>query len=728
MLLAGAVVLPLALAPLLLQPKLAIVFVVAVVMVSLASRSVVYPVALAGLPSVVIGLSGGANPLPTGLVTMVIFGWIAAAIGLAALRSEDELPLHVLFAPVVLATVLLAIWLVARLGPSLDPSYGSRKLQLFVAQNLVLLVAGIVIARKPGRVELWVFVALLMAVLSSLVLTHQLMTGQTTGGVEGRVSLTQADNPILLGRDAARGLLLAVFVLLASRVAWLRLVALGAIPVIAVSFFAAGSRGPVIGLLVGLVVLLALTVRDAAARRRVVLVVLGAIAAVALVPQLVPGGDIGRTLSIFSGTGEGVSSNGRSHLWSLAWSLFTSHPLTGIGTGSFAAFGGIFASYPHNILLEAAAELGVVGLVLVGGVLVFSVAQVARIFRVADGVDRMHAALIAALLASAIVNALLSGDLTVNSTVWLSAGLVVGLGRRTGALLPAFQPASMMRARKQRVRTGPRTPRAPEPATRIESPGRIVEPVAGARVGGNVDVVVEPARLRRPLDSIRLEWSNGDDWREVARSDERTFELVLDGEPFAVVRSQDAARALADTTSADVVASRRHPWSSPRQRTIGWDAAGLAGEGELRAVTRDVEGAEAASPPVALALTPSAARPDITALREEAELRVREAAEAAERERVRREQEQRERARREQERLERERAAAAVTVPPAPAARPTLAGLQAVVAAAPVDDERRFELEAMLFYLQDFVEQGGVVPERFDGLVDEYFGDLMGDR
>ena len=51
----------------------------------LASRSVAFPIALAGLPTIFIGLLG-RNPFPTGSIALAIFAWTALAIGMVALR------------------------------------------------------------------------------------------------------------------------------------------------------------------------------------------------------------------------------------------------------------------------------------------------------------------------------------------------------------------------------------------------------------------------------------------------------------------------------------------------------------------------------------------------------------------------------------------------------------------------------------------------------------------
>jgi O-antigen ligase len=603
----GAVLLPALLAPLLLvSPTAAIGLAAGVVVVALASRSPVYPVALAGLPAVAIGVTGATDALPQGAVTIFLFAWTVLGVVLATARADDELPLRVLLTPLVVLTILYTVWLLARLGPSLDPAYGSRKLQLFVIGNLTLLVAGIVIGPRAGRVDLFVTVALLMSVLGAAALARGLLSGAVETGVGGRFALTSADSPIGLGREAGRGLLLATYVLLVSRLPWQRLIALCAIPAVAIPFMASGSRGPVVGLIAGLLVLLGTTFRDPARRRNILLIAVGAILAASLVPQLVPGHDVSRTLSIFSGENGGQSSNGRSHLWSLAWTLFTSHPLAGIGTGSFHRFGGV-ELYPHNLVLEAASELGIVGLVLIVGFLVALAWTCVRAVRGTTGVDRDHAALVAALAAAAVVNAAFSGDVSSNEAVWLAAGMAVGLGRRSGLTAVALSPLQLRRRQRTDVRRAPQ-PGSAQGGEQPAASGRIVSPPAGAAVGGRVTVEIEPPRVGRPIESLRLEWeAEGGTWATVAELDDRTFDLVVGGEPAAVVRSRRLAELVASTLGAQARPSRRRPWPLGRLLAVDWPTWETPpGGGRLRGVAVDVSGRETMVPEIALTLVPSA--------------------------------------------------------------------------------------------------------------------------
>jgi O-antigen ligase len=450
----------LALFPLLPRPTLAIGLVVALVVVLLASISVAVPVALAGAPTILIALVG-SNPLPSGAVSLIVFAWTAVAILLAVTREENALPPHaVLTVPVVSSLALLTLMAV-RLGVSPSTSYGSVKLRLFLAENLTLLVAGIIIGRRRRHMSLFVTLTLVAATVTALVLAKGLVTGHGLPTLAGRYSLYQDESPIGLARDASIGLIVAVYVLLWSRSAFLRLFAFIAGPLIAVAFFAAGSRGPVLGFLVGLVILLAVTLRDPASRRRILLVSLALPVAAFAVTQFVPGADLRRSLSfLVFGGGDSAVSNGRYLLWHQAYDAFHAHPLLGLGTGAFASINPADL-YPHDLFLEVAVELGFLGVALVALTVGGGAVRLAQVLSRAVGEDRGHAALASGLLAAALVNALVSSDIAGNHALWLAVGLGLGLSvrrewvvREDAARVPVQARAWTEIRRDQRGRRG----------------------------------------------------------------------------------------------------------------------------------------------------------------------------------------------------------------------------------------------------------------------------------
>jgi O-antigen ligase len=309
--------------------------------------------------------------------------------------------------------------------------YGTEKVQLFLAQNLLLLVAGIIVGRTRRHVDLFLALTLVVAVASAVVLIDKFIGGQAQQVLPARFALSPEQNPIFLGRKSADGVIIAIYLLVGSVAALpYRIFALASLPALAIALIAAGSRGPVLGLLLGVAALLALLVRSRASRRRIPLLVISVVLAVVAIGIVVPHDATQRSLSILSDAGSGVSSNGRSQLWSLAFEQFAGHPLQGVGTGGFAEVAPV-ELYPHNILLEGAAELGVGGLLLLLGVMVSAFSRLLGAWRRASDDLRPVIAVVLALLVASIANSLLSGDITVNNSLWLFAGLGVGLASVT---------------------------------------------------------------------------------------------------------------------------------------------------------------------------------------------------------------------------------------------------------------------------------------------------------
>jgi O-antigen ligase len=75
--------------------------------------------------------------------------------------------------------------------------------------------------------------------------------------------------------------------------------------------------------------------------------------------------------------------NGRTPLWSAAWTLFLSAPVVGHGPHTFGVFSKI--PYVHNLYLEVLAERGGLGLVALGILLAYGLAVAWMLQRVASG-------------------------------------------------------------------------------------------------------------------------------------------------------------------------------------------------------------------------------------------------------------------------------------------------------------------------------------------------------
>ena len=418
--------------PLLLRPELGIGAANAAIALLLAWVSPAYPLGLSGAGALV-PLAGPVD-LPDRAVVTALFAWMVAGILFAVIRRPDRAALPMVIAvPVVLSLALFAIMLL-RLTGSPAESLGSDKVQLFLTVNLVALVAGVLVGRLRRDLELCLTLMLVVAVVGAIGLLVELVSGAEPV-YPGRYGLP-GENPITLGRLTAAGLLIATYALLTAGAA-VRSLALCTVPVLAVAFFASGSRGPFVGLLFGLIVLGALMARERGLGGRWPLVLGGIVLGVLGASQFVPGDAMNRAAGILVGGESGLDTTGRTDLWAEAWRTFLDHPGLGVGTGGFAGVDPVNA-FPHNLFLEAGAEWGLLGLVPLLAALGVGVAKMAGAVRRPPHGEGGLAALVAALFTAALVNAMFSGDITTNSDVWLTLGLGLGLASRA---LPRTVPA-----------------------------------------------------------------------------------------------------------------------------------------------------------------------------------------------------------------------------------------------------------------------------------------------
>ena len=248
-----------------------------------------------------------------------------------------------------------------------------------------------------------------------------------------------------------------------------------------------GSRGPLLGLLVGVPVLIVgLSGQPAALRRGLVALGASLAGAALMIVTIVPPEAATRVLSIF-GSPEQEGELSRYALWSDALGIMARDApsaLIGIGTGGYAEltqYKGM--DYPHNILIEAALELGVVGLLVlvVGFVWLFS--RAFAMTRV-TGEPGAFGAYLLAVLATQFVAAQFSGDLPYNNDLWVTGGLIVGLaadvarrreaGPSPSAAVDDEAPVTVAAAR-------PRRPRAPAPVVARQLREAPIVPTVGAR-------------------------------------------------------------------------------------------------------------------------------------------------------------------------------------------------------------------------------------------------------
>jgi O-antigen ligase len=235
-----------------------------------------------------------------------------------------------------------------------------------------------------------------------------------------------------MGRASGEGLLLAIYVILNAPRRSIRIAAMAATPILAIALAGAGSRGPVVAFAFGLLTLLGLSATHRRSRRRLLVVAGVLLLAIVAVPLVVPSSSIARALSTIIGSASGLSSNGRSQLWAVALASFSHHLWLGLGTGGGATLvQGLL--YPHNLLLEIATELGLIGLIALLIALGGFIQALGRCWRLTVGSERLVGVLLIAMFVTALVNAMFSDPIQGNRSVWLWGGIAVGMSARLAA-------------------------------------------------------------------------------------------------------------------------------------------------------------------------------------------------------------------------------------------------------------------------------------------------------
>jgi len=104
--------------------------------------------------------------------------------------------------------------------------------------------------------------------------------------------------------------------------------------------------------------------------------------------------------------------------------MFAQKPLTGWGLGgwSYYALDRDIPASPHNLVLEIAAEEGVMGLAALGTLLLTVFLALRRIWRSSPDLS-----FIAPVFAFSLLATMTSGDINVNRPLWLWCGVIFAL-------------------------------------------------------------------------------------------------------------------------------------------------------------------------------------------------------------------------------------------------------------------------------------------------------------
>ncbi|MGH3627241.1 MAG: O-antigen ligase family protein, partial [Sciscionella sp.] len=319
-----------------------------------------------------------------------------------------------------------------------------------LALNIILVPIAYGAARERRHVTWLVGAFVVGAVISGtygLVLSSS--GGIDAGRLTGTLGESNAEGTVLA---AAIPLLIALYIVIRHS-ARLKLAALIGVALLFAGLVGTLSREGLVSL--GAVLVGAVVFGGRWRRHAVVLLVVGVTATVGYYAVLAPPSSVQRVTM--------TDTSGRSSLWTVAWRVIQAHPLLGVGNGNFVQVSRRYINQPgqieayyivsqpkvaHNTFLEAAADLGIPGLLMLLAVLWFLLSAAVRAAwtfeRLGDGpMELIARGVFLAVLAVLASDMFVSGDYA--KYQWLLFGLcpvLLAAARREEAGRPAQPYAS----------------------------------------------------------------------------------------------------------------------------------------------------------------------------------------------------------------------------------------------------------------------------------------------
>ena len=388
-------------------------------------------------PLIFVGYLKAEQPRTSGMnmldPTLICLGLLAACIALNVVVSfsKHEHGLKILatyWKGIVSFSLLVGAVAVSYLYTA-SPAYGLEKLSKFVVISGILFLAPLLLVRSESDLsDFTVSMQLLAAVLSI-----RLLFGVTAPPVTS--SLTPDRDVTQIGSGQMIGMSL-LWTLFYSRKRYPQLSMLLLVPLFCAALIGSVARGPLLSFIfVFAVCMLSRRLRSCVMSGKlwiplVISVLLAIGASIYLLQQNSSSQaklqtKVSELGEIFSGSlTPSYTAGRRLMLYRWAWGMFEQKPITGWGVGgwSYYAFDMDFPAYPHNILLEFAAEQGLMGLSLLFLLLTYMVISLRRMWR-----TKSEFSFVAPVFGFSIAVAMFSGDINVNRPLWLWCGLITVL-------------------------------------------------------------------------------------------------------------------------------------------------------------------------------------------------------------------------------------------------------------------------------------------------------------
>jgi O-antigen ligase len=363
-------------------------------------------------------VAGGVKAAPwlEGIpVDLTLLGWLGTvlAIGLRALRRGIPSPPPGMAIAVPLAGIVMlsTLW-------SLDGEAGLSKALRFVLLTMTAFAAPVVLIRSRPELHRMTLAFCGFGLLVALTTVQTTNLGEPLAAAGG--------NEIEAALYPAVGAIGVITYMAFVNHGWRKLLALSPLLVLVPGVIAPGSRGvlvsTVVALLYFLAVLLTRTKRKFATLSVIAVI---AVAAVALWPVLAGGAAARYQKQLFSTESEDVLGK-RSDIYGRAIGAALDHPIGGLGVGGYTRATVVDDDlYPHNIIVEFAAEEGLIAAALFIA-LVAAAWSARRKLPPSATPEVLYSGSILVLLLS---EAMVSFDINSNRLLWFALGLSFAVAR-----------------------------------------------------------------------------------------------------------------------------------------------------------------------------------------------------------------------------------------------------------------------------------------------------------
>lgn len=362
-------------------------------------------------------------------VTLLFFGLSISVFVYHGFRNLFAIKIPRNFFWMAVLYILLASCLVGGLLYTQGIEYGSDKAIRFISLTGWAFFGGVLLITDfiSLRHFLWALLAISATMAIDALLGYQGVTW---------IGFTNAfgGDHISLGRTCGLGLLtLIVFFLPTEKKLWIRSI-LSAIAVLLLwAILSSVALGPMLSLILSLIAFFMLSMRflprakmDRFALQLIVVVLFAAIIIASAGQEFFPTLEY-RAQNIMAG--KDASSTSRLYLYPAAFDLWAKSPILGGGTGQFgvAVTGDDVQAYPHNIIVEVAAETGLLGVLVLIAMIGFAFSNGFIHLCAQEGLSRIVSRYLLVACCFSLLNAMVSYDINGNKMLFTFMGLLTAI-------------------------------------------------------------------------------------------------------------------------------------------------------------------------------------------------------------------------------------------------------------------------------------------------------------